>query len=177
MILTQTKLPGAYIIELEKQEDERGFFARVWCKKEFSEHRLASRMVQANMSANKKRGTLRGLHYQLAPHQETKLVRCTKGAIFDVIIDLRPESGTYKQWLGVELTAENHKMLYVPEGFAHGYQTLRDDTEVFYQVSEFYSPESERGVRWNDPAFSIHWAITDSMLISPKDQRWRDYPD
>ncbi len=177
MILTQTKLPGAYIIELEKQEDERGFFARVWCKKEFSEHRLASRMVQANMSANKKRGTLRGLHYQLAPHQEAKLVWCTKGAIFDVIIDLRPESGTYKQWLGVELTAENHKMLYLPEGFAHGYQTLRDDTEVFYQVSEFYSPESERGVRWNDPAFSIEWSITDSILISPKDQRWRDYLD
>lgn len=177
MILTQTKLPGAYIIELEKQEDERGFFARVWCKKEFSEHSLASPMVQANMSANKKRGTLRGLHYQLAPHQEAKLVRCTKGAIFDVIIDLRPELGTYKQWLGVELTAENHKMLYVPEGFAHGYQTLSDDTEVFYQVSEFYSPESERGVRWNDPAFSIQWPITDSILISPKDQRWRDYPD
>jgi dTDP-4-dehydrorhamnose 3,5-epimerase len=177
MTFTQTKLAGAYIVELEKRKDERGFFARAWCAREFRERGLAWQMVQANIAANRARGTLRGLHYQLAPHQEVKLVRCTKGAIFDVIIDLRPESDTYKQWLSVELTAQNNKLLYAPQGFAHGYQTLRDDTDVFYQVSEFYSPESERGIRWNDPAFSIQWPVTDSVVISAKDQNWRDYAE
>ena len=153
MIFTETRLKGAFIIELERIEDRRGFFARALCKKEFEAHGLNSRMVQCNLSFNKKRCTIRGLHYQIAPHEEAKLLRCTRGAIYDVIIDLRPESPTYLEWIGVELTVDNHKMLYVPENFAHGYQTLRDNTEVFYPVSQFYSARSARGVRWDDPIF------------------------
>lgn len=175
MVLRDTKLKGAFIIEAERTGDERGFFARAWCKKEFEAHGLDSRLVQSNISFNKKRGTLRGMHYQVAPHEETKLVRCTTGAIFDVIIDLRPESVTYKQWIGVELRATNHKMLYVPKGFAHGFQTLEDNTEVFYHVSEFYSARSERGVRWNDQTFGIKWPETESRVISEKDKNWPDY--
>jgi dTDP-4-dehydrorhamnose 3,5-epimerase len=174
MIFAETKLPGAFIIELEKREDERGFFARAWCKKEFEAHGLNSDWVQANLAFSKRRGTLRGLHYQIAPYEEAKLMRCIRGAIYDVIIDLRPESPTYKRWLGVELTADNHKMLYVPEGFAHGYQTLMDNTETFYQASQFYSPESERGLRYDDPAFAIEWPI-DVQVISDKDKSWSDY--
>ncbi|MCK4826502.1 dTDP-4-dehydrorhamnose 3,5-epimerase, partial [bacterium] len=153
MIFTETQLRGAYIIEIEKLKDNRGFFARTWCQKEFEEHGLTPRVVQANVSSNKKKGTLRGMHYQIAPYEETKLVRCTRGAIYDVIIDLRPASPTYTQWVGVELTADNYKMLYVPENFAHGFQTLEDNTEVTYQVSQFYTPGSESGIRWGDPAF------------------------
>jgi dTDP-4-dehydrorhamnose 3,5-epimerase len=174
MIFTETKLPGVFIIKIEKREDERGFFARAWCKKEFEAHGLNLDWVQANLAFSKRRGTLRGLHYQIAPYEEAKLMRCIRGAIYDVIIDLRPESPTYKRWLGVELTADNHKMLYVPEGFAHGYQTLMDNTETFYQASQFYSPESERGLRYDDPAFAIEWPI-DVQVISDKDKSWPDY--
>lgn len=174
MILSETKFKGAFIIELEKLEDERGFFARTWCQKEFEEHGLNPRMVQCDISFNKYRGTLRGMHYQAPPHEEAKLVRCTKGAICDVIIDLRPGSSTLKQWFAVTLTEENHKMLYIPEGFAHGFQTLEEDTEVFYQMSEFYVSECAKGVRWNDPAFGIEWPTVSARIISAKD---RQYPD
>lgn len=175
MIFKETSLKGAFIIEPERIRDHRGFFARAWCKKEFEAHGLNPRLVQINLSFNKNRGTLRGMHYQTAPHEEAKLFRCTRGAIYDVIIDLQPESPTYLEWLGVELTADNRKMLYVPENFAQGYQTLTDNTEVFYQVSQFYSPESERGVRWDDPAFGIKWPETDNLMISEKDKNWPDY--
>jgi len=175
MIFSEIKLKGAYIIEPERLKDTRGFFARTWCKKEFDAHGLNSSLVQCNISFNKKRGTLRGMHYQLPPHEEAKLVRCTMGVIFDVIIDLRPNSDTYLEWIGVELTAENRKMLYVPEEFAHGYQTLIQNTEVFYQVSQFYSQEFEGGVRWNDPSFGIEWPITEKIIVSEKDRDWPDY--
>ncbi len=170
MIFKETKLKGAFIIEPERREDERGFFARTWCENEFEANRLRTKWVQCNISFNKKRGTLRGMHFQKAPHEETRLVRCTMGAIYDVIVDLRPESKTFKQWLSVELTASNRKMFYIPEGFAHGFVTLENDTEVFYQMSEFYAPECASGVRWNDPAFEILWPI-DVMVISEKDEK------
>jgi dTDP-4-dehydrorhamnose 3,5-epimerase len=174
MIFTETKLKGAFIIELELRKDERGFFARTWCRKEFEAHGLVRQMVQANVSFNRKKGTLRGMHYQVAPYEEAKLVRCTRGAIYDVGIDLRPDSPTYKQWVGVELTSENYQMIYVPENFAHGFITLEDNTEVTYQVSEFYSPGSERGICYNDPAFGIKWPIQ-VEVISEKDKTWQDY--
>lgn len=174
MIFKETKLKGAFIIEPQKLTDERGFFARGWCQKEFELHGLVPRVVQANISFNYKKGTLRGLHYQVAPYQETKLVRCTRGAIYDVVVDLRPESPTYRKWVGAELTATNHHMLFVPQGFAHGYQTLEDESEVFYQVSEFYTPGAERGARYNDPAFEIQWPLEVSV-ISGKDASWADF--
>ena len=174
MIFTETKLKGAFIIELQKIEDNRGFFARAWCQNEFAEHNLTAVVVQANVSFNIKKGTLRGMHYQSTPYEETKLVRCTKGSIYDVIIDLRPASPTYAQWIGVELTAENYKMLYVPENFAHGFQTLEDNTEVTYHVSQFYTPGSERGICWDDSAFSIEW-VTDVQVISGKDKSWPEF--
>lgn len=183
MIFTETKLKGAYLIEPERLHDERGFFARTWCQREFREHGLNPALVQCNISYNIKKGTLRGMHYQAAPYEEAKLVRCTSGSIYDVIIDLRPDSPTYCQWLAVELTAHssahssqlttNPKMLYIPEGFAHGFLTLVDNTEVFYQMSEFYRPEYARGMRWNDPSFCIDWPI-DVLVISQKD---REYPN
>lgn len=175
MIFQETKLKGAFIIEVERIEDERGFFARAWCRNEFRPRGLESQLAQSNISFNWKKGTLRGMHFQVAPHEEVKLVRCTRGAIYDVIIDLRPNSPTYKQWIGVELTATNHRMLYVPKGFAHGYQTLENDSEVFYQASEFYAPECERGIRWNDPAFGIDWPDAETRVISSKDAHWPDY--
>jgi dTDP-4-dehydrorhamnose 3,5-epimerase len=175
VIFTPTQLPGAYIIDLKKLSDARGFFARAWCQNEFDAHRLSTRVVQCNMSFNPTKGTLRGMHYQAVPYAEAKLIRCTQGALYDVIIDLRPHSPTYMQWLGVELTADNRTMLYVPEGFAHGYQTLTDDTEAFYQVSQFYHPEAERGVRWNDPVFGIDWPAVSPRLMSAKDESWPDY--
>jgi dTDP-4-dehydrorhamnose 3,5-epimerase len=174
MIFTETKLKDAYIIELKKMGDQRGFFARAWCQREFDEHGLVSQVVQANLSYNKAKGTLRGMHYQRAPYAETKLIRCIRGALYDVIIDLRPDSPTYMQWLGVELTTENHKMLYVPEGFGHGFQTLVDNTEAFYQVSEFYTPNAEGGIRYDDPAFNIEWPL-EVQVISDKDKSWPDY--
>ena len=169
MKFSPTKLPGVWIVDLEKREDERGFFARSWCQREFEQHGLAPRLVQCSVSFNHKKGTLRGMHYQIAPHEEAKLVRCTRGAIYDVAVDLRPDSSTYKQWTAVELGAENSRMLYVPEGCGHGFQTLADDTEVFYQMSEFYHPESARGVRWNDPQLAILWPVA-GKIISPRDQ-------
>lgn len=174
MIFTETELKGAYILEIKKMEDERGFFGRSWCKREMEEHGLNGNVVQTNVSYNKVKGTFRGMHFQRAPHQETKLVRCTKGAILDVIIDLRPASPTYKKWIAVELTEQNHKMLYVPEDFAHGFVTLEDNTEVTYQVTQFYTPGAEGGLRWNDPAFGIQLPLTPTV-ISAKDAAWADF--
>ena len=175
MIFIETKLKGAFIIEPEAFEDDRGFFARIWCQQEFATHRLNPRWVQCNISFNRKRGTLRGMHYQAAPHEEAKLVRCTMGGVYDVIIDLRANSPTFKQHIAVVLTAQNHIMLYVPEGFAHGFQTLEDNTEVFYQMSAFYAPASARGVRWNDPAFGIKWPPVE-RIISEQDRTYPDFP-
>jgi dTDP-4-dehydrorhamnose 3,5-epimerase len=171
MIFTETKLKGAFVIDIEPREDERGFFARSWCEDEFKEHGLNPRLAQCNISFNKKRGTLRGMHYQIDPFPEAKVVRCTMGAIYDVILDLRPESPTFKQWFAVELTVENRRALYVPEGFAHGFQTLVDNTEVFYQMSEFHHPECARGVRWDDLAFGIEWPVAISR-ISKADEKY-----
>ncbi len=174
MLFQPTKLDGAYLIALQKLADARGFFARAWCVHEFAEHGLDSNLVQCNVSFNTQQGTLRGMHYQAEPCAETKLVRCTSGAIYDVIIDLRPASPTYLQWTGVTLSAENRLMLYVPKGFAHGFQTLADGSEVFYQMSDFYAPAYARGLRWNDPLFNIQWPLAVSM-ISDKDQQYADY--
>ena len=174
MKFTETKLKGAFVVEIEKLTDDRGFFARSWCQKEFEAHGLISRVVQSNVSFNRKKGTLRGMHYQIAPFQESKLIRCTRGAIYDVIIDLRPDSFTYKQWIGVELTANNFTLFFVPEDFAHGFITLVDNTEITYQVSQFYTPGSEKGIRFNDPAFNIQWPLEVSV-ISEKDRTWPDY--
>lgn len=167
-------LRNAYLIDLEERVDERGFFARAWCMREFEENGLLPRMVQANISFNKNKGTLRGMHYQIAPYHEAKLVRCTRGAIFDVIIDLREGSPTFKNWFGVELNEHNRKMIFVPEGFGHGFQTLVDNTEVFYQVSEFYTPSAEKGLRYNDPVIRVDWPLPVST-ISGKDASWPDY--
>jgi dTDP-4-dehydrorhamnose 3,5-epimerase len=175
MIFKETPLKGAFIVEMERIQDNRGFFSRAWCKREFEAQGLISCFVQNNITFTPQKGTLRGLHYQIAPHEEPKLVRCTHGAIYDVIVDLRPESPTYKQWFGVELSAENRKMIYIPGEFAHGYQILTDDTEVFYQVGAFYAPEYERGMRWDDPVFMIEWPITPPSVLSEKDKRWPDY--
>lgn len=174
MIFTETKLKGAFIIEIERQEDERGFFARTWDQKKFEENGLNPKLVQCNISFNKKKGTLRGMHYQISPYEEAKLVRCTRGKIFDVIIDLRFKSETFKKWVGVELSAENHKMLYVPEDCAHGFQTLEDNTEVFYQMSEFYMPKYTRGVKWNDKAFGIRWPALPT-IVSKKDSIYSSF--
>lgn len=172
MIFTETKLPGAYIIEPERLEDQRGFFARTWCQKELKNRGLNSNIVQCNLSFNHKKGTLRGMHYQVKPYEEAKLVRCTKGAIYDAIVDLRPDSSTFKQWVAVELTEKNRRILYIPEGFAHGFQTLEDNSEVFYQMSEFYHRDCARGCRWNDPAFGIDWPETAERIISEKDSEY-----
>ncbi|NOR64596.1 MAG: dTDP-4-dehydrorhamnose 3,5-epimerase [Candidatus Scalindua sp.] len=174
MNFIKTEIEGLYVVELNKLGDERGFFARAWCEKEFAGKNLTSRMVQANTSYSKNKGTLRGLHYQVSPHEEAKLMRCIKGAIFDVAVDLRPDSGTYKKWFGIELTESNRRMLFIPEGFAHGYQTLVEDTEVFYMSSAFYASEAERGLRWNDPAIAIKWPITENLNITDKDRSWVD---
>ena len=174
MIFKETELLGAYIIKLQRIDDERGFFARSWCEREFRAHGLDHKIVQCNISFNKKRGTLRGMHYQVDPDAETRLVRCTNGVIYDVIVDLRPESSTYMHHAAVVLTAENRKMIYVPKGFAHGFQTLEDDTEVFYQMSEFDSPASYRGFRWDDAAFGITWPEA-TRTISLKDQSYPDF--
>ncbi|MDY6804037.1 MAG: dTDP-4-dehydrorhamnose 3,5-epimerase [Cyanobacteriota bacterium] len=174
MKFIETILKGAYVIELEKLEDERGFFARSWCEQEFAERNLNPHLVQCNISFNRKKGTLRGMHYQEKPYQETKLVRCTRGAIYDVILDLRSDSPTCKQWVAAQLTSENRKMLYIPEGFAHGFQTLEDNTEVFYQMSEFYHPEAAKGIKWNDTAFDIEW-MEKEPILSDKDKSYSDY--
>jgi len=167
-----TPLAGAYLIELELLEDERGFFARSFCQNEFRAHGLDTVVAQCNVSFNRKRSTLRGLHYQAEPHAETKVVRCTRGAIWDVIVDLRKGSATARRWHAVELTADNRRALYIPAGFAHGFQTLAENSEVLYQMSEFYHPESARGVRWNDPTLAIPWPLKDPVM-SPRD---REFP-
>jgi dTDP-4-dehydrorhamnose 3,5-epimerase len=176
MIFRELRLKGAYEIELELHADERGSFARTYCGREFERHGLNPRIAQCNVSYNRRSGTLRGMHYQVPPHQEAKLVRCTRGALYDVIVDLRPDSPTYCEWTALELRADpgaTSKMLYIPEGFAHGFQTLEDDTDVFYQMSAFYVPEAARGFRWNDPAFSINWPgpVT---VISDRDRTYAD---
>lgn len=174
MLFSPTKLKDAYIIEPRKLEDERGFFARTWCENEFRDRGLNPNLVQCNISFNKKKGTLRGMHLQIEPYAEAKLVRCTQGAIYDAIIDLRPDSETFKQWIAIELTCANRRALYVPEGFAHGFQTLEDNTEVFYQMSQFYAPECSRGYPWNDPSFQIDWPLEISV-ISAKDRNLTNY--
>lgn len=170
------KLPldGAYLIDLEKRGDERGFFARVFCVNEFREHGLATEFVQVNNSSSADVGTLRGMHYQLAPAAETKLVRCIKGSLWDCIVDVRPESATYGKWFGAELSAENRRMMYVPMGFAHGFITLEPDTEAFYFVDEFYAPEQERGLRWDDPKIGIEWP-REPVVLSDKDRAHPDF--
>lgn len=177
MIFTETELPGAYVLDLERREDDRGFFARAWCMNELGDHGLVTRIVQANVSFNNRKGTLRGMHMQVAPHAEVKVIRATRGSVLDVIVDLRPDSPTFKQWTGVELSAANGRALYVPEGFAHGYQTLEDDTETFYLVSEFYAPDAERGLRWDDPAFGIEWPDPENAILSDKDASWPDWSE
>jgi dTDP-4-dehydrorhamnose 3,5-epimerase len=169
MIFTETPLSGAYVIELEKRSDDRGFFARVFCEREFADHGLSTRFVQVNNSLARQKGTLRGMHYQLPPSAESKLVRCVRGSFHDVIIDLREESPSFGRHFEIELSAENRTMLYVPKGFAHGFITLERDTEAFYFADEFYAPERERGIRWNDPRFGIEWPL-EPAVISEKDR-------
>ena len=175
MIFEETGLIDAYIVKPEKIKDHRGFFARVWCAREFEAVGLNTRLVQSNVSFSHYRGTLRGMHFQTEPHQEAKLFRCIKGAAYHVIIDLRPESTTYMEWEGVELTEENFKMLWVPKGFAHGYLALKDRSVVFYHVNEFYSPENEKGIRWNDTSFNIQWPHVKNVIISEKDLSWPNF--
>ncbi|HEY1238124.1 MAG TPA: dTDP-4-dehydrorhamnose 3,5-epimerase [Solirubrobacterales bacterium] len=174
MIFNPTPLEGAFLIDVEPRADERGFLARTFCEAEFAEEGLAMRVVQSSTIHSPRRHTLRGLHYQEAPHAENKLVRCTRGSIFLVMVDLRSDSATRHDWLGAELTAGNERLAYVPEGFAQGYQTLEDDTEVLYQMSHRYTPEAARGVRWDDPAVGIEWPAADQRLISERDLAWAD---
>lgn len=175
MIFKETKIKGVFVVKPERFEDARGFFAPSFSAREFEARGLASRFVENNISFNKRRGTLRGLHYQAAPYGQAKLVRCTSGAIFDVAVDLRRESPTFRQWVGVELSARNHLMLYVPGELAHGFQTLEDNAEVFYQVSDFYHPESYCGLRWNDPAFRIKWPAAEELIIIERDMSYPDF--
>ena len=175
MKFISTELEGAYIIDVEPIIDERGFFGRSWCADELKAQGLAHNLMQCSISFNEKRGTLRGMHYQTAPFEETKIVRCTSGSIYDVILDLRPESVTFKDWISVELSAENRRMIYVPAGFAHGFQSLVDNTEVFYMVSEIYRPEFSRSVRWNDPRFAIDWPEAERRIISSRDSGHPDF--
>jgi dTDP-4-dehydrorhamnose 3,5-epimerase len=171
VVFTETKLSGAFIIELERREDDRGFFARAFCQNEFSDHGLKPVIAQANIGFNKQRGCLRGMHFQYPPAAETKVVRCTRGAVLDIIVDLRPESPTYLEHISVELTADNHRAIYIPERFAHGYQALEDETETSYQVGEFYTPDVEGGLRYDDPGLGLTWPLPVSE-ISEKDAAW-----
>ena len=173
MKFRETKLKGAYVIELERLADERGYFARAWCQREFLDHGLDAAVVQCNVSQNPKKGTLRGMHYQDPPYAETKIVRCTRGAVYDVIVDLRPDSDTFLQWIAEELSADNGKVMYIPKGFAHGFQSLEENSMVFYQVSEFYARDYCRGLRWNDPQLKISWPH-DVAVISAQDKGWQD---
>jgi dTDP-4-dehydrorhamnose 3,5-epimerase len=176
MIFTETRLKGAFIIDLERREDERGFFARTFCQNEFREHGLKPVIAQANIASNLRKGTLRGLHFQYPPKAETKLVRCTRGAILDIIVDLRPESRTFLDHVAIELNQDNQTALYVPERFAHGYQVLQDGTDTSYQVGEFYAPSAEGGLRYDDPRLNLHWPLLVSV-ISPKDQAFRPFDE
>lgn len=171
MLFHETKLAGAYVIDTERRRDERGFFTRTWCRQEFGDLGLELDFVQQNLSVNPVRGTLRGMHYQASPHGEAKLIRCSRGAILDVIIDVRPSSPTFRQWIGVELKAQQYRMLYVPKGFAHGFQTLVADSEVTYLVSQYYKPDAGRGVRYDDPAIGVRWPLPVTR-ISQQDRSW-----
>jgi dTDP-4-dehydrorhamnose 3,5-epimerase len=171
-----TPIAGVFLLEPEPLRDERGFFARTWCRREFAGRGLNPDLAQCSLSYNRKRGTLRGLHYQAPPWAEAKLVRCLRGAIYDVALDLRPQSPTFKQWYAAELSADDRRMLYIPEGCAHGFQTLSDDAEVFYQISQFHDPASARGVRWDDPAFGIAWPLQTGITISARDQSYPFFP-
>jgi dTDP-4-dehydrorhamnose 3,5-epimerase len=175
MRFLETTIGGVQLIELDRHEDARGFFARLWCRDEADERGLTGAVTQVNVTWNPTRGTLRGLHWQEPPHDEAKVVFCPRGAIFDVALDLRPGSPSYGHWAGVTLRAEEFRLLYVPEGCAHGYQTLQEDTVVLYQTTKPYAPDSERGVRWNDPAFDIRWPLNTNLTISGKDQAWPDH--
>ena len=175
MRFVDTPIAGAYLVDLDMRGDGRGFFARLWCADEMSAHGLDGHFVQTNNGLSEQRGTMRGLHYQVPPHGESKLVRCIAGSIFDVIVDLRSDSPSYLQWFGAELTAVNRRMMYVPEGCAHGLLTLADATEVIYSVTHPYTPAAERGVRWNDPRFGIAWPDVGGLTISEKDRQWPDY--
>ncbi len=177
MIFEATSIPGAHIVEPERREDDRGFFARAWCEREFQAHGLASRIAQVNISQNRYKHTLRGFHYQAAPQEEDKLIRCTRGAIHFVLVDLRRESPAYKRHITVELTAANYRMLYVPKRCANGYLTLEDDSELLYLISQFYAPGFERGIRWNDPALGVEWPIAEPAIISDKDRNWPDFAE
>ena len=174
MMFTETAIEGAFLIEPERLEDERGFFARTFCQREFAARGLSTRLAQCSVSFNRRTGTVRGMHYSVAPHAEEKLVRCTRGRVFDVLLDLRPDSPTFRRWTAVTLAADDHRMVYVPAGVAHGFQTLEPESEVFYQMSEFYAPECARGVRWDDPAFGIEWPPAE-RTISERDRRYPDY--
>ncbi|MBM3981665.1 MAG: dTDP-4-dehydrorhamnose 3,5-epimerase [Planctomycetes bacterium] len=176
MIVTTTVLPGVFVIEVEPRADARGLFARTYCAEEFAARGLCTTWPQCNVSFNTKAGTLRGMHWQAAPHEEVKLVRCTAGAALDVVADLRVGSPTYKKWVAVELTAENRRAVYIPGGFAHGFQTLVDGTELFYQMSAFYVPEAARGARWDDPALNIEWPACAGRVIAPRDLAFPDLP-
>jgi dTDP-4-dehydrorhamnose 3,5-epimerase len=175
MIFAETRLPGVYTIDLEPIEDDRGFFARQWCEQELADHGLTTTVSQASTAFNRAKGTLRGMHWQVAPHAEVKLVRCVRGAVYDVIVDLRPSSRMFGEWIAAELTEENRRTLYVPEGFAHGYQTLVDATEIWYQMSAPYAPEAARGFRFDDPRFGIEWPPAARRFISERDRRWPDF--
>lgn len=175
MIFRRTPITGAYVVDIEKHEDERGFFGRAFCASEFRQRDIPFAVAQVNVGYSRKRGTLRGLHYQIAPHEEAKLIRCVRGTVYDVIVDLRRESGSRGRWFGTELTAEAHRLLHAPRGTAHGYLTLQDDTEVMYLVSEAYAPDAERGIRWDDPAFDIQWPLNQDLIISQKDRSWPDF--
>lgn len=174
MRFEETQIPGVFVIDQQRREDDRGYFARSWCEREFREHGLNPQVVQCNVGFSGQKGTLRGMHFQSDPHAEAKLVRCTAGAVFDVALDLRPGSATYLQWFGIELNQRNGRMLYVPEGCAHGYQTLEDDSEILYQTSHAYAPESATGVRFDDPAFGIQWPLPISS-VSEADLNWPAY--
>jgi dTDP-4-dehydrorhamnose 3,5-epimerase len=174
MIFTETRLKGAYLIEIKKIEDERGFFGRAWCRHEFEEHGLNANICQINTSLSLKKGTMRGMHFQIDPYQETKFIRCTRGRVFDVIVDLRPDSPTFLEWVGHELSADNYRMVYVPENFAHGLLSLEDNSEVYYPVTQFYTPGAERGIRWNDPALQIEWPVN-VEFVSDKDSSHQDF--
>jgi dTDP-4-dehydrorhamnose 3,5-epimerase len=175
MLFSETKIPGAWILDIEPMRDERGFFARTWCRDELTRRGLRAELVQCSVSYNARRGTLRGMHFQVAPHAETKIVSCLRGSIYDVLLDLRRESPTYCQWIAVELTEQSFRAVYIPEGVAHGFQTLTDDAVVSYQMSEMHSPGHAHGVRWSDPAFAIEWPETTERILSPRDRAYPEY--
>ena len=175
MNIQKTAVDGACLLEFQAYEDERGYFTRAFCAKEFAKAGLPLKIVQANLAGSVTKGTLRGMHYQVAPYEEAKLIRCIRGSIFDVVVDIRPASATYGSWFGAELNAENRLMMFVPNGCAHGYLTLANDSEVYYLVSEFYESSAERGIRWNDPTFNVQWPITEELILSDKDRAWPDF--